>query len=200
MSELKLDPEGYFEFDLDGGKVECTRGGRAIIYPLAALEKVLATGLSDIQKTLPYTIGLHLGEECGRQVKSALGDDLLEGELTPEDFLNHLNAVLALHGLGMLSLETWGELLLFKWELADAAADIHFYEFQEGVLAGMLSSVTGDSFEAASVDHDGGMRFIAGNAAMVDWTKLWMGEGCGLGEIVDRLHAGKHLEGEIPAE
>ncbi len=200
MTELKLDPEGYFKFDLGGGNMRYREGGRLLAYPMAALRRLLATSLGDIQKTLPYTIGLHLGEECGAKVVEALGEGFLEGDAMPEDFLLHLNAVLALHGLGTASMESWGDLLLFRWEIAKDA-DIHVYEFQEGVIAGVLSRVTGEAFEATSVDDNGqGMRFIAGNAAMVDWTKLWMGEGCGLGEIVDRLHAGRHLEGEIQAE
>jgi hypothetical protein len=200
MTGLKLDPEGYFKFDLGGGIMRYREGDRLIAYPLAAMKKLLATSLGDIQKTLPYTIGLHMGEECGARVVEALGEDFLEGDTVPEDFLAHLNAVFALHGLGMASMESWGDLLLLRWTI-EKDAGIHVTEFQEGVIAGVLSRVTGEAFEAASVDDDGeGMRFIAGNATMVDWTKLWLGEGCGLGEIVDRLHAGRHLEGEIQAE
>jgi hypothetical protein len=200
MTGLKLDPEGYFKFDLGGGSMRYREGDRLIAYPLAAMQKLLSTSLGDIQKTLPYTIGLHMGEACGEKVVEALGEDFLESDTMPEDFLAHLNAVLALHGLGMASMESWGDLLLLRWTI-EKDAGIHVTEFQEGVIAGALSRVTGEAFEATSVDDNGeGTRFIAGNAAMVDWTKLWMGEGCGLGEIVDRLHAGRHLEGEIQAE
>jgi len=194
MNKLKIDPEGYFRFDLEKGDLSYRDGGRLLAYPFEALRKVLETGLGSIRKTLPYSIGLHLGEECGRRVKSALGADFMDSDTSPEQFLAHLNAVLALHGLGMVSLETWGEALLVDWQIEPAAA-LHVVEFQEGVLAGVLSAATGEPFEAASVDEDGkSMRFLAGSTAIVDMTKIWLGEGCGLGEIVDRLHAGRHLE------
>jgi hypothetical protein len=199
MTELKLDPEGYFKFDLGGGGLSYRQGGRLVAYPMDALVRLLATGYNDIQKSLAYTIGLRLGEACGGQLGQVLGDDLLDSDASPESFLGHLNAVLALHGLGTAAMESWGDILLVDWKLG-GEGDVHLLEFQEGVLAGVMRRVTGESFEAASIEHDGGVRFILGNATMVDFSKIWSGEGCGLGEIVDRLHAGKHLEGDIQVE
>lgn len=199
MTEPKLDLESYFTFDLAGGDLRYTRGGdRLIAFPMSAMDSVLGLRFDEIQKNLPYTIGLHLGEECGRRVVEAMGGAMKAG-ISPESFLDNLNAVLALHGLGVIKLETWGDILLFRWRMSEESRQ-KLLEFQEGVLAGVLRTVTGQPFEATSVDEDyEGARFLAGNAAMIDWTKLWMGEGCGLGEIVGRLHAGRHLQNSIEA-
>ncbi len=199
MTELKLDPEGYFSFDLAEGDLRYSSGGKRLIaFPMSAMHSVLAMRFDEIQKTLPYTIGLHLGEECGRRVVETMGG-IMKAGTSPESFLDHLNAVLALHGLGVVKLETWGDILLIRWRISEDARQ-KLLEFQEGVLAGILRTVTGQPFEATSVDEDfEGARFLAGNASMVDWTKLWMGEGCGLGEIVGRLRDGRHLKSTMEA-
>lgn len=199
MTDLKLNPEGYFEFDLAHGRIGYAQEGeRVVAFPAEGLLGLIHTGFDQVRRSVAYTVGLHLGENCGKKIVQVLGDDPMKQDLSPESFLDHVNAVFALHGLGSLSLQTWGELLLVEWytDLGDPAEQ-NLQEFQEGVLSGVMRAVTSQPFEAASVDEYGeGTRFVVGNSAMVDWTKLWMGEGLGLGEIVERLHAGRHLETE----
>lgn len=202
MAKLELKPDGYFTFDLGRGVMSYSEDGdRLVAFPLSGLLGVLTTSIDRIPRTVPHTVGRHLGEQCGRRLVQAVGEDALGGEMTPERFLDHLNAVLALHGLGTVSFSTWGDILFVDWSLSiEAPDDRSLPEFQEGVLSGLLGAVTDESFEAAFVDEEEDTaRFVVGSAAMVDWTKLWMGEGLGLGEIVDRLHSGRHLQEEIEA-
>ncbi len=196
MRDIKLKPDGYFTFDLEAGRMDYSGGGgRLVAFPAEALLKVLGTGIDQISRTVPYLLGLHLGEECGNRVRESMGDDM---DIPVERFLDHLNAVLALHGLGILSIQTWGDILLVEWVLGlGKSGEGDIVDFQEGVLAGAFRTITSQPFEAASVDESGeGARFVLGSGVLVNATRLWMGEGHGLGEIVERLHAGRHIDAD----
>jgi hypothetical protein len=192
---LKIDPEGYFNFDLASGRISYTRDkGDAIIIPLEAIKSFSKASPDEEPHQIFYILGLHVGKHFGKTLAQIYDGRGMEENIAPEDFLNNLNAILTLHGFGLMNMETWGNVLVFEWDLL-FKSKLLTSSFQEGIIAGILREFSKQEFDVATLEN--GMRergkFLAGNAQMIKFTRQWIEEGASTGEIVMRLKNGQHL-------
>jgi len=195
MDILKIDPEKYFKFDFSTGKIAYAENpGRAIIVPVEALREFAKVQASDEPHKSFYNLGICVGRYFGEILSKLYNHRGMEDDIRPEEFLNDLNGLLSLHGLGLMTMETWGEVLLFDWEIL-VESNLMTSDFQEGVLAGTLREFSRKEFEVATVENGSRKRgkFLAGNTQMVKCARQWVEEGAGTGEIVVRLKNGLHL-------
>ncbi|MFH1436167.1 MAG: hypothetical protein ABIJ56_10670 [Pseudomonadota bacterium] len=195
MPEIKINPDDYFTFKFQEGKIAYTAGEEsAFVIPAEALSE-FANLLEREPSNVLYTLGLCVGRHFGRSLSAMYGDQGLDADASPEDFLNNINGILSLHGYGLVSLETWGDVLLFEWETVvdDRPLAVHF---QEGVLCGILRVFTGRDFEVSAMGNfsKGPGKYCAGNYKMIQWVKELIKKGVVEGEIVSRLNRGEHLK------
>ena len=195
MPQIKINPDNYFTFKFQEGKIAYAAGEEsAFIIPAEALSE-FANLLEREPANVLYTLGLCVGRHFGRALAVMYENKGLETESTPEDFLNNINGILSLHGYGLVSFETWGDVLLFEWETVvdDRPLAIHF---QEGVLCGILRVFTGKDFEVTAMGKfsKGPVKFCAGNFKMIQWVKELSKKGVVEGEIVSRLNRSEHLK------
>jgi hypothetical protein len=195
MEDLKIKPEGFFNFDFNIGRIVYSgEEDQAIIVPLSAVQEFTRIQPEDEPHKIFYYLGTCIGKSFGKTLVRTYRGLGMQENVYPEEFLNNLNGILSLHGFGLLNLETWGDVLIFEWETL-FKSKLLTSDFQEGIIAGVLREFSGKDFEVATVEN--GMRkkckFLAGNARMIKYVRQWVEEGAGTGEIVVRLRNGQHL-------
>jgi hypothetical protein len=192
---LKIDPEKYFNFDFSTGKIAYSENpGHAIIVPVEALREFARVQTSEEPHKSFYNLGVCVGRYFGDTLSRLHDRRSMEDDVSPEDFINNLNGLMSLHGLGLVAMETWGDVLIFEWEIL-VETSLMTSDFQEGVLAGILKEFSRKEFEVATVENGSRKKgkFLAGNAQMIKSARQWVEEGAGTGEIVARLKKGLHL-------
>jgi hypothetical protein len=174
MDEPRFDPGGFWEFHLSGGAVRTREGRRVVVLPEAVAGPLVRLALDQGDEVLLSEIGAALGEEAA----ASLGADLTER--APETVLGHARSVVALFGLGRLSLDRWGDALVAKLEGAPA---LH----SEG-LAALLGGLFGalGRAEVGCVSAGAGL-FILVHPDVADAVRAWVAEGADLATITGRL-------------
>ena len=110
MDEPRFDPGGFWEFHLSGGAVHTREGRRVVVLPEDVAGPLVRLALDQGDEVLLAELGTALGAEAA----ASLGANLTER--SPETVLGHARSVVALFGLGRLSLEQWGDALVARLE------------------------------------------------------------------------------------
>jgi len=144
-----------------------------------------------------YAAGRTWGEVLGHSIAHDLvGSGKTLDDLTPQTFSDRLAGTLGAMGWGRAAVETWGPGLVVS--LTDMPGEGHERHLIAGVLAGVVSAVSGRQFACAVVDKGlpaGQARFFLGAPKAVKAARRWHADsGASVGEIVARLAAG-HKEG-----
>lgn len=176
---------------VDLGRGELTTGGsRLLAVPLQTFI-ALARAVEATSDVALYGAGREWGEAVGRElaeaIQAATGGPARDAP--PARVLDHLSGQLGALGWGVVSMEVWGEALVFVVRNAPDGAARH-------VLAGFFAGVAGGfaraSFAGASIGAGPEVRVLVGNPAAIKAARRWHEGGAGVGAIVDRLRAGDH--------
>ncbi len=179
-----FDPGGFLTFDLARGTIR-TAGSDS---PALVVPATVVAGLA----TAP-TSGEALGV-LARALGESIGTALRKGPATsgdplgasPEAFLTHLNGLLAVHGLGRLSIETFGDVLLVRAKetpLGEPAGAT----FLESLAAGILGAFLGEEVRCLSVGDAGKPAVLVASAGAIDLAAGWKRTGATAEEIAARL-------------
>ena len=192
MSE-GFDAAGYLQIDVGKGEMHTRDGGdrRHVTVPIDLLSSLArAAGDREGGGATMYAWGEALG--------AAISQDLLVGgrtlaDLKPQDFADRLAGSLGSMGWGRVAVESWGAGLVVV--LSDLPGNGHERHLLAGVLAGVVSTVSGRQFACAVVDRGlppGEARFFLGAPRAVKSARRWHDDsGASIGEIVARLAAGQ---------
>lgn len=169
------------EFDLDRGRI--TLGvERHILVPAAALFAMC------------HAAGERASRDLGRAVGGAVGRRLASAPAgRPDAAFDHaidaLGAELAWLGLGALSAERWGELLVLRLEgTPPGPAEVD--AFLAGLVEAAIEAWTGRVAHAVVAERTGeGARLIVGGARVAGVAQGLVSAGAGLLEIVRHLHS-----------
>jgi hypothetical protein len=174
MDEPRFDPGGFWEFHLSGGAVRTRAGRRVVVLPEDVAAPLLRLALAQGDARLLT----HLGAALGAEAMDTLGGDV--EARSPETVVGHLKSVVALFGLGRLSLERWGDALVVT---LDGAPPL-----PADALGALLSGLFGalGEAEARCVPTQDG-RFVIVHADAVATVRAWAAEGAGPGMIAARL-------------
>jgi hypothetical protein len=199
MSE-GFDAAGYLSIDIQKGDMRTRDGGdrRHVAVPIDLLSSLArAAGDREGGGATMYAAGRTWGEVLGQ----AIAGDLIGGgaslsELSPQNLSDRLAGALGAMGWGHAAIETWGPGLVVA--MSGMPGDGHERHLLAGVLAGVVSSVSGRQFACAVVDKGlppGESRFFLGAPKAVKAARRWHADtGASVGEIVAKLLAG-HKEG-----
>lgn len=174
MDEPRFDPGGFWEFHLSDGAVRTRAGRRVVVMPEHVAGPLVRLALDQGDQVLLSEIGAALGAEAA----ASLGDGLVER--SPESVLGHAAGVVALFGLGRLSLEQWGDAVVAT--LADAPA-LHG-DGLAALLGGLFGALGGTDVGCVAA---GGGRFLLVHPDVVDAVHGWVASGADVGAIAARL-------------
>lgn len=174
MDEPRFDPGGFWEFHLSGGAVHTREGRRVIVLPEDVAGPLVRLALDQGDEVLLAELGTALGAEAA----ASLGANLTER--SPETVLGHARSVVALFGLGRLSLEQWGDALVAKLEGAPA---LHT-EGLAALLGGLFGALGGAEVQCVAA---GDGLFLVLHPHIADAVRAWVAEGADLAAITARL-------------
>ena len=174
MDEPRFDPGGFWEFHLSGGALRTREGRRVVVLPENVAGPLFRLALDHGDQVLLSEIGASLGAEAA----AALGEGLQER--APETVLGHARSVVALFGLGRLSLDRWGDALVATLEGAPA---LHG-DALAALLGGLFSALGSAVVSCVSI---GGGRFILVHPDVADAVRGWVAGGADLGGVIARL-------------
>ena len=168
-------------FDLDRGRI--TLGAeRHVLVPAAALLAVC------------HVAGVGACRDLGRAVGGALGARLAGVAPGPraatfDAAIDALGAELAWLGLGALSAERWGSLLVLRLEGAPPGG-LEADSFLTGLVEAALEAWTGRAAHAVVAERAGErVRVLIGGPRAAGVARALVDSGAGLAEIVRRLHS-----------
>jgi hypothetical protein len=186
-----FDASGYLRIDVGTGEMRTRDGGerRHVTVPIELLTALArAAGDREGGGATMYAAGRTWGELLGAEIAADV-----TGSSSPQEFSDRLAGPLAAMGWGRASIETWGQALVVS--LTGMPGEGHERHLLAGVLAGVVSSVSGRQFACAVVDRGlpaGEARFFVGSPRAVKAARRWHDEsGSSIGEIVARLAAGQ---------
>lgn len=196
MSE-GFDAAGYLQIDVARGDMRTRDGGerRHVTIPIDLLSSLArAAGDREGGGATMYAAGRTWGEVLGASIAHDLAPPgKTIGELPPQAFSDRLAGALGAMGWGHAAVETWGPALVIA--VSELPGDGHERHLFAGVLAGVVSSVSGRQFACAVIDRGlpaGEVRFFVGAAKAVKAARRWHEDtGASVGEIVARLAAGQ---------
>jgi hypothetical protein len=183
-----FDMSGALKFDLARGRVslnqENERNSAQIVLPAAALSG-LWRSLSVAQlKDFGHTTGAVLGARAATRLGPGLHS------LEPRDVVEHLGGELALSGLGSLTLESWGQALVFAVVGCPLSDDpdtdgVWLAALLEGALVRLFSR----ELEVVPLKATGStVRLVLCNRSAGAQVRGWLASGSSFGDIIERLN------------
>ena len=183
MPENRFDPSGYLTFDLSRCSATLPDAAAAVILPAEVLERIV----DDRDGGGPGTIAHPLGEWVGARVRDRLGaGGGSPADASPEAFLAETNGLLAVHGLGRVALETYGDALLLRADVAafpKAGAG-----FLEPFFAGLFGAFLGRDVPCLALDGPGGPCVLVASPPAVRRAAQLKSAGILPETIATRLH------------
>lgn len=187
---MGFDLKNFFKIDISDGSISYEGWDEgAFVVPESAMVAVLKWCDSEEKKDVVFKLGWELGRFFGRRINENYQGRGMEAVVSPEDFLHDVNSIISVHGLGVVEMERWADVVFFIWKGKVARL------LEEGVLKGILSEFSGLDFDVVLVGDDGQQRrkYLIGNEEMISGARRWLDEGLGEGEIVQKLLSGQHL-------
>jgi hypothetical protein len=184
MADDRFDPAGYLAFDLAHGTIGAARAGTpAVVVPREAL-----VALSEEPGMLGFAaLARAIGRWIAAALRERLGGAAAAHGAAPEAFLTALNGVLAVHGLGRLALETYGDVLLVRVESSPLAGPPGERFFEE-LLASLLGDFLGRPVQCLALPDADEPCILVGGPQAVRRAGDWRKEGASPEAIAARLH------------
>ena len=162
MSNDRFDPAGYFTFDLARGRAATEKTG-VLVLPLELLERLAGEADAAALDRLARGLGEWLGGRVRDRLAAGGGDPLAAA---PETFLNELNGLLAVHGLGRAVLESFGEVLLVRLD-GELLAGVHGAAFFEALFSGVFTTFLGQEAACLAMETPDGRCLLVANPAAI---------------------------------
>ncbi len=179
MVDAPFDPSGAVVFDLPAGRVSLAHTPESVLAPAHGLAELCAAAGEDATRAF----GRAMGTAMGQRVADRVPAEAMK-ELTLEGFTAQLRGEFALAGLGIVTLERWGDALLFLVEDAVVPSGL-----VAGVIEAALQSCTKREIHCVRLmTSTPRSRFLVTNAATVKRVRDWLGEEMPWAEIMVRLH------------
>jgi hypothetical protein len=181
MNQTAFDASGFVRFDLASGGIRSVADESLALVPRRLL------GL------LEPGAGL---DAAAREWGRAHGERLARtGREAPvETLADTLGGVLAVAGLGRVTIETRGDALLLRAVAPDGSREAEpaaTRDLLAGFVAGFLTAVDPAGFEVLTLSESGGERLLwAGSPAAVARVRAWMKDGVEPMQALDRLSRG----------
>ncbi len=180
MTQTVFDAGRFVEFDLSKGAIFAAGSEPSQLIPSKVLAALLpGDGLEDAAREWGRGHGERLAETLGDEVETA-GMEVLA---------NHLGGTAAVLGLGTVSLEVRGDLLLIRIDVPGAGCTQLYTGFVEGYLAALFTN----PFEALVVEQaQEGMLLWVGSPSAVASARDRMSQGesplAAIERLVERSH------------
>ena len=176
MHDARLDPGGFYEFNLSGGTVRTCTGDRVVLLSDTVLAALVAAAANEGDLTPLRRLGELLGDQAVRVlVRPAT---LLSGEAV----LGVASGMMALFGWGRLEFERWGDAMVL------VAGDLPAVDSEQlgaaALLGGLFSNLSQRQVACVPV---GTARFIMVDLEVAETVWGWYKDGADLPQIVGRL-------------
>lgn len=162
MSNDRFNPAEYFTFDLTRGRAATDRTG-VLVLPVELLGRLAGEADAGALERLARGFGEWMGGRVRDRLAAAGADPL---SAAPETFLNELNGLLALHGLGRAVLESFGEVLVVRLD-GDLLSGVHGAAFFEALLSGVFTTFLGQDAACLAMETPGGRCLLVANPAAI---------------------------------
>ena len=177
-----FDPTHSLKFDLGRGRVNVDGSQARLVLPLEAVQQLCDGAGQDALRDF----GRNLGHEIGRRVSNRLPSIK---SASVQDIVEHVGGEMALMGLGSLSIERWGEALVFA--VSGCAFGAHSEQLLASLLAGAAQRALSRDIEAVVLSReDDRIRFLAASPSTAATVNGWLADGMQWGEVLSTLHAG----------
>ena len=182
VMKAPFDPTHSLKFDLGRGRVNVDGSQARLVLPLDAVRQLCDSAGPEALRDF----GRNLGHEIGRRVGNRLPSIR---SATVQDVVEHLGGDLALMGFGSLSIERWGEALVFV--VSDSSFGPLSEQLLASVLAGAVQRALSRDIEAVVLSReDDSIRFLAASQSTAVKVNGWLADGMQWGEVLSTLHAG----------
>ncbi len=175
----RFDPTRAVVFDLAQGQLRDDEGSSRLNVPVDALLRLCDAAGPDAVRDFGHT----LGNEVGRRVLRRLGE-AATGAST-EAWVEHVGGDLALLGLGNLSVERWGKVLVLAVANSPAGGDALVASALEGILQRALGRDASAVVLGRSNDT---LRVAVLNRRAAERVRQWQNEGASWVQLLERLH------------
>jgi hypothetical protein len=175
----RFDPTRAVVFDLAQGQLRDDEGSARLNVPVDSLLRLCEAAGPDAVRDFGQT----LGSEVGRRVLRRLGEAAIGA--STEAWVEHVGGDLALLGLGSLSVERWGKVLVLAVANSPAGADVLLASVLEGTLQRALGR------EASAVVLGRGndtLRLAVLSRRAAERARQWQNEGASWVQLLERLH------------
>ncbi|MBN1770213.1 MAG: hypothetical protein JXB32_03035 [Deltaproteobacteria bacterium] len=183
MANDRFNPAGYFTFDLAHGRAATEKTG-VLVLPVEFLERLAGETDAAPLERLARGFGEWLGKRVRDRLAAGGGDPL---SAAPETFLNELNGLLAVHGLGRAVLESFGEVLLVRLD-GDLLAGVNGAAFFEALFSGVFTTFLGQDASCLAMETPGGRCLLVANPAAIRRATQLRSAGVGPETIATRLY------------
>ena len=179
--QSRFDPTHSVNFDLSRGRVALDGADARLLVPTIALIALCRNAGEEAVRDFGRT----LGTESGRRVADRLGRDLDGAGV--DSIVEHLGGDLALIGLGSLSVERWGQALVFS--VAHSPLGAEGDVLLAAVLEGALGRAVSRSVSVVPLQRDDTtVRLLAVSPAAANKVRGWLGQGVAWSEVIGRLN------------
>lgn len=179
MADAPFDPSGAVKFDLSLGRVSLEHVTSRVLAPADGLRQLCASAGKDATREFGRSIGSGMGTRIAQRVTE-------EGtnKISPEGYIEHLRGEFALAGFGVVSIERWGNAMLFIVDHATLPPGL-----VAAVLDGALERSTGRTACCVELmSSETRTRFLVASASTAEQVSAWIGEGMSWGEVMVKLH------------
>lgn len=182
MSLAPFDPRDQIHFDLGRGRITLDSASARVTVPPEALVALCHQAGEEATRDF----GHKMGTEVGRRLGGRLGDGGADASLAT--VVDHLGGEIALLGLGSLSAERWGAVLVLKITESPFAAsgDALLAAVIEGALQRAFSR---DVRAVVGERDDGSLRLLLVSRPAAETIRGWIDSGTSLGDVLIKLHA-----------
>jgi hypothetical protein len=175
----RFDPTRAVVFDLAQGQLRDDEGVARLNVPVDSLLRLCEAAGPDAVRDFGHT----LGNEVGRRVLRRLGEGAAGA--STEAWVEHVGGDLALLGLGNLSAERWGKVLVLAIANAPAGAEVLLAAATEGILQRSLGRDVGAVVLGRSNET---LRLALLNRRAAERARQWQNEGASWVQLLERLH------------
>jgi hypothetical protein len=184
MSDDRFDPSGYLVFDLARGRAVVPQDAGALVLPTEILERLAA----ESDAGMPGRLARALGEWLGGRLRARLaGGGADPVAASPEAFLSELNGLLAMHGLGRATIETYGDAMLLR-PAPTVFAKSGAGAFLEALFGGVFGAYLGHDTPCLALEAPGGPCVLIASPAAIRRATQLRTAGVAPETIATRLH------------
>ena len=176
MNDARLDPSGFYEFNLSGGTVRTRGGDRVVMLSESVLSSLVAAAARDGDLTPLRRLGELLGEQATRVL------DRPASLLTPDAVLGVASGMTSLFGWGRLTYERWGDAMVVGVVDLPSVDDENLGA--AALLGALFSQLSQKQVACVPIGQD---KFIMVDSEVAETVWGWYKDGADLPTIVGQL-------------